>query len=116
MSYEVYKVMHVFSVVMFAILGGMAIAKDELHKAVKITIGTFSLLILVGGMGLLARIGISHGAGWPTWAILKVVIWLILAGLFGFISKRGCKKKMEITLLSAALFFSAIFLAVNKLF
>lgn len=116
MSYEFYKVLHVFSVIIFAILGMMAIYKDKLPKAAKITLGTFSLLVLVGGMGLLARIGVSHGQGFPTWVSIKIVIWLALAALFGIISKRGVQNKMMPTLVSGALGFGAIVLAVYKSF
>lgn len=114
LSYEVYKVIHVFSVVAMAMLGGIAITNDNLSKAMKIGIGVFSFIILVAGMGLLARIGVSHGSGFPTWVIIKMFIWLALAGLFGYASKRSVKNELAIKASAMVLFLVAIILAIFK--
>ena len=40
--------------------------------------GVGLLFSLVGGFGLLARLGIV--TQWPTWVIAKLVIWIVLGG------------------------------------
>jgi uncharacterized membrane protein SirB2 len=50
--------------------------------------GISSFIILVGGMGLLARLGISHKEGWPLWAYLKLGFWLIIVALVPILSKK----------------------------
>lgn len=42
--------------------------------------GVAMFIVLLGGFGLLARLGIKHGSGWPTWAYAKVVVWILLGG------------------------------------
>jgi uncharacterized membrane protein SirB2 len=43
--------------------------------------GLGSLLILVGGFGMLARMGFQHTGGFPGWLIGKMVIWLVLSAI-----------------------------------
>ncbi len=87
MPYQVYKVLHVASILLlFASLGGLAIhaasdhsnAEKEKGLRVLLTIshGVARVIILVAGFGLLARIGIK--GAWPTWVYLKIVLWVLL--------------------------------------
>ena len=41
--------------------------------------GTGVLFILVGGFGLLARIGFAHGSGFPFWLWVKIGLWTLFA-------------------------------------
>lgn len=81
MSYHFYKILHLVSILFF--IGGVGAScfgtQTNLKKSIKIVMGVSSLLILVAGMGLLARLGFSHGAGFPTWVVFKLLIWLLLA-------------------------------------
>ncbi len=110
MSYEVYKVIHI--VFIFYFLTGMAISffKKETPKGVKIFTGIASFLILVGGMGLMARVGISHGKGWPLWIKMKFLFWGILA-IGGPILAKRLKEKRELAFYGLMLFavFAAFF-------
>ena len=92
MSYEVYKVLHLVSIFFF--IAGLAITfmLSDNPKFNKIVTGITSLLILVAGMGLLARIGISMKE-LPTWVIPKMAIWLILAIAAPILGKRLQSKK-----------------------
>jgi uncharacterized membrane protein SirB2 len=41
--------------------------------------GTGAFLVLLGGFGMLARLGIMQGASFPGWMWVKLVVWVILA-------------------------------------
>lgn len=85
-SYSVYKVIHLVGVMMvFLSLGGVvANASNKGTKAsawrkpIAATHGIGLLLSLVGGFGLLARLGIVHGM-LPGWILAKLGIWTLFA-------------------------------------
>lgn len=90
LSYEFYKIAHILAVVVF--FSGSAVALySEAQKHVKIISGVASFLIFVAGMGLLARIGLDHGAGFPFWVWAKMAIWLFLAVALPVGAKRAPK-------------------------
>jgi hypothetical protein len=94
-SYSVYKIVHLVGVLMvFLALGGVVTSaingglKDHAwRKPMAITHGIGLLLSLVGGFGLLARIGVSHG-GLPGWVVAKLGIWILFAILIRVVSKK----------------------------
>jgi hypothetical protein len=43
--------------------------------------GVGALIALTGGFGLMARIGVMHGEGFPGWIWAKLVLWVLLGGL-----------------------------------
>ena len=120
MSEEIYRLMHYLSV--FAWVGGNSILffgnHTENPKKVKIIVGIASLLILVGGMGLIIRaLGLTHGSGepWPWWIKIKLFIWLILAIASPVLYKRApVSKRPLIGTILLGLIFAAIALAVYK--
>ncbi len=82
MSYEFYKFLHVFSVLLlFTSLGTLAAAANSdsgrLRKLAGIAHGIALTLILVAGFGLLARLSLM--AAIPIWVWLKMGLWLALA-------------------------------------
>lgn len=115
MSYEVYKVLHLISIFFF--IAGIAITfmLSDNPKFNKIVTGITSLLILVGGMGLLARIGISMKE-LPTWVILKMTIWLVLAIAAPVLGKRLQSKKTFALYCLLSLISIAGYLAIYKPF
>ncbi len=88
MPYEVYKLLHIIFVVLFVSGAAIMLYADPVSKFWKILTGIVSFLIFVAGMGLMARLGVSHTEGWPTWIKAKVAIWLIAAAFAPIAAKR----------------------------
>ena len=90
-SYLVYKNIHLIGVFMVLMaLGGLLLHRinggtqeHSWRKPVAITHGVGISLALLGGFGMLARIGIFWP--WPGWVTGKVIIWGILGGLIAVI-------------------------------
>jgi hypothetical protein len=83
MPYEIYKIIHLTGIIMTVIaLGGLSMhailggekRQNPFRKPAMITHGVGLLFVLVGGFGMLARLGIHWP--WPTWVIVKFAIWL----------------------------------------
>jgi hypothetical protein len=86
---ETYKVLHILGVLLaFATLGGLALtvangatkSTSSVRRLIVITHGVATFIILVGGFGALARLGVSHGS-LPGWILVKLACWLVLAML-----------------------------------
>lgn len=89
-SRNLYEILHIVGIaMMFMIIGGVAVhaANGGAKKTstTRIAVGTIhgigSLLILIGGFGMLARIGFSHGKNFPGWLWVKIIIWFILSAV-----------------------------------
>jgi hypothetical protein len=120
MSYEAYKVLHVFAVILtFAILGGLALhsanggnrESNQMGKLTGALHGMGLLLILVGGFGLLARLG----SGFPLWVLAKLAIWLVVGASAAVITRSPRISRMLLWLLPV-LAGVAAWLAVYKPF
>jgi len=87
MPYTVYKLMHFLGIFllitalaatsMHALRGGSR-TDNPYRRTLGITHGVAVLLILTGGFGMLARLGVMHGA-LPNWIYAKLAIWVALA-------------------------------------
>lgn len=78
MSYQVYKILHVVMIVVFFSSMAMSSVRKEKSRSAMIITGLSLVMILVSGMGLVARIGIPHGVSWPVWLNIKVAIWAVV--------------------------------------
>ena len=119
LSQEFYRILHISAIIFFFAGMGGSLLSDHDSKLNKIITGIASLLILVGGMGLiLAALGIRHGEKWPGFLHAKVTIWALLAIGAPVPSKRIKSKKTRTMAFYGilALGVCAIFLAVRKPF
>lgn len=81
MSPTIYYILHVASVLVLTGYTFYAFAAPpETRKGVMIITGIASLVALIAGFGLQARLAL----GFPGWLIVKIVCWLGLSALAGF--------------------------------
>ena len=89
-SLSFYKVVHIVGIVLvMSALGAVAIhavnggtrQTNRARGLVAALHGIGVLLILVGGFGMLARLGFRHGAMFPGWLWVKLAIWVAAAAL-----------------------------------
>jgi len=122
MDPSVYKLVHVLGVIMiFLSLGGQinyainggAKGQNTWRKAAGITHGIGLLLVLVGGFGMLARLGIHWP--WPGWVIGKIIIWVLLGATTAMVNRSpGSGRSMWYAVLILGLL--AIYFALMKPF
>lgn len=112
MSYETYKILHLIGlVVLFISLGALAYVPPERRKPLMALHGLASIIMLVTGFGLLARLGMARDMG--TWVYIKILIWLVL-GATPIILKKKPALAMPVLLGSIALGTMAAYLAIMK--
>ncbi|MFK8137792.1 MAG: SirB2 family protein [Bdellovibrionales bacterium] len=116
LSYSVYKVVHLISLMFFFTAAAIQLQGSYKGKLFKIITGIATLLILISGMGLIARLGMPHGEPWPMWINVKMGIWLGLAITIPVIVKRFTSLKGIFYWISMVLFASAAYIAVYKPF
>jgi uncharacterized membrane protein SirB2 len=82
-----YYLLHIFSLFVLTAHTFMAFANPDpaSRKQTMIITGVASLLVLVSGFGLLAKI---HGNKFEVWVIVKLVCWFLLSGLAGIAYRR----------------------------
>jgi hypothetical protein len=111
MPYQFYLVTHFVGISLLLMsLGGIAFhminggTRDHAsRKLIGMLHGIALLITLVGGFGLLARLG--FGGGLPLWAIAKLGIWLVLGAMPAFLYRapKQAKPLLFATLLLACL-------------
>lgn len=89
-NYHDLKVLHIFTVSVFFISMSVSMYNPEklLHK---ILTGMGSFVVLVTGIILLERFGISYKGPYPTWVIIKVGIWLAVSIITPIVVKKFSK-------------------------
>ena len=120
MSLAVYKIIHFLGIIMlFMSLGGVLMVSisggeesRKSRKLLRINHGVGLLLILLGGFGMLARLGIL----WPLpgWVIAKILIWLMLGGLIALVLQSDLSKLIWVMII--LLGTVAAYLAIMKPF
>lgn len=101
MSPTFYHILHLVSLFVLAGYTFYAFAAaPETRKRVMMITGIASLLALVGGFGLQAKLAI----GWPGWLIVKLVCWLGLSALAGFgYRRRGAAGTLAVVAIALVL-------------
>ncbi len=117
MSYEFYKLLHIGAILIFISGLGISFLGDNANKLNKILTGISSLLILVAGMGLIAKgLNIGHGESWPAWIRAKITIWAVLV-IGGPVLSKKLKGNRGVVFYSfLVLAIVAAYFAINKPF
>ena len=114
MSYQLYKIIHVVSIVLFFSMFAKAAYAGKSEKSDKISTGIFLVLILIAGFGLMARLGIN--TPWPTWIYIKFGIWLVVGSVGHISMKRFPQHSVKVFWGSVGLLTVASYLANYKPF
>jgi len=87
MSAAVYHVIHVTSLLLLAgvTFGAFANPDPARRRRVMMLSGVLSLIVFVGGMGLVSK---ALGSEWQTWVFLKIGCWVGLSALVGIAYRR----------------------------
>lgn len=123
MSYLTYRLIHLGAV--FGILSALSAASilklkssdDSIRsypKALAVVHGVAAFFILLGGFGMLARIGTPEG-GLPGWILAKLGIWLSLAVAM-WVQSRSRSGAKAVLLLAPVLALLAAAIAFTKPF
>jgi hypothetical protein len=89
-SYQAYKVIHLIGIFLtLAALAGLALAAangatkqtNSARKLISASHGLGLFIVLLGGFGLLSRLGMVHGAAFPGWVWAKLAIWIVVGAL-----------------------------------
>lgn len=95
MNYEIYRLIHFAGIFTLFLAFGYLLAGPKAPKAAAIGHGVGLFLILLGGFGMQAKMKdiylATHGSGFPTWLIIKLVIWLVLGGSMVLLKRKIIK-------------------------
>lgn len=112
-SYENYRIIHLLSVMV--LISGLGISfYGAPNKHIKVLTGIATLMALVGGMGLMARLGISQTVAWPLWIKIKMTIWFIIGTGGAIVARRFPKFGKPAYFVTLALFALASIVANYK--
>ena len=123
MPYNVYKLIHflgIFAVMMVLavacmhVLRGGTRADNPYRKLLGSAHGIAMFLILLGGFGMLARIGAMHGS-LPGWIYAKLAVWTLIAAAPALLY-RGPRLAKATILAAPALALLAAAIALYKPF
>jgi hypothetical protein len=104
-TYSVYRVVHLVGIfLLLVVLAGLAAAGGgarrgaagaapppggPLPRRLGMALHGIALfIVLLGGFGLMARMGIVHGMDWPAWVWAKVAVWLLLGAAVAIPSRK----------------------------
>jgi hypothetical protein len=108
LPYQFYKVVHIVGIaLLMSALGAVALhalngglKRDNRARGLVAALhGVGILLVLVGGFGMLARIGFPHGALFPGWLWVKLAVWALLGAAVAVPYRRpGLSRTMLVAL------------------
>jgi hypothetical protein len=109
-SYNVYKLIHLAGIFVFLTTGAILLVGRFKSLPLKIVTGLASFVVLFGGMGLMARLGV----GFQPWVVAKLIIWLGLTGVSHMVAKRFPKLGMATYIGMVCLASVAAYIAIFK--
>ena len=118
---DFYEILHIVGIAMlFVAIGGVAVhaanggtkSSSTTRPIVGTLHGVGALLILTGGFGMLARMGLVQG-GFPGWLWGKIIIWTILSAILLLPYRKPSLAKPFLYLLPL-LAGAAVYLALYK--
>jgi hypothetical protein len=120
-SHQLYNVVHIVGLVLLmAALGGLALSAQvpsgssrPPRRFVMILHGLGMFLMLLGGFGMMARLGIVQGTSWPGWVWVKVGVWVAL-GISAFLPYRFPRTSQPLLFLLPVLGGLAAYMAIYK--
>ncbi|MBT8036462.1 MAG: hypothetical protein KJO21_02850 [Verrucomicrobiae bacterium] len=117
MNYEIYRLIHFAGIFTLLIAFGSLFTGDKSTKAGAIGHGVGLLLILLGGFGMQAKLkdayDVMYGTSFPTWMIIKIIIWIALGGSMVLV-KRRIIKGLTAWILIIALALASAYLGYKK--
>ena len=120
LTYATYKLLHLAAIFLLLTgVGGLWALKAAaggaeypgLRKLLMAVHGVAMFLVLLGGFGTLARLGISMP--WPAWIWIKLGVWLVMGGLPALLS-RGSGVSRLLLFLAPLLTAVAAWAAINQ--
>lgn len=102
LPYGFYKIVHLIGITAaWTALGALALHHanggtkegNRSRKSVSALHGIGLLLVLVGGFGMLARIGFRHGTNFPGWLWVKIAVWLVIGAAAALPARRPALAK-----------------------
>lgn len=102
LSHAFYNVVHIVGIILLvSALAGAAlratsvtVAEDgSMRRLLAILHGGGAFLVLLGGFGMLARLGIVQGGGFPAWLWVKIGVWVVLAAAIVVANRRPALAK-----------------------
>lgn len=120
-SHPFYNLVHIVGLVLLmAGLGGIALSAESnsarpgwVRRYALVFHGLGLFLILLGGFGMLARLGIVRGTSWPGWVWVKMVVWGAL-GIAVFLPHRFPVTARPVLVLLPVLGGLAAYMAIYK--
>lgn len=81
MSYQTFLTLHLIAVLLMTgvTFAAFAAPHPDSRQRMLMASGSLSLLVFLTGFGVMGVMGL----GFPGWALVKVVCWLVLSGLTG---------------------------------
>ncbi len=111
-SYQVYKLIHLSAIFGFLMGAAVLLLSQTKGRFWRVWTGVTAFFILLGGMGLLARLG----TGWQPWLTAKLIIWLVITGLGHMVAKRMPERGRAAFFVTYLLAITAAFVAIYKPF
>ncbi len=117
MDYDTYRLIHFAGIFTLFFAFGSLFTGRQTTKGAAIGHGIGLILVALGGFGMQAKIKAGYlaafGTSFPTFLILKIVIWLILGGSL-VLAKRRLIQGAAAWILIIGLGLASAWLAFNK--